>query len=76
MVNLIQAPETRLWKGAVGDINSNAARDYIETKVITILDWSACTPDLYPIENLWNQLKRRINVLRDYTQNFEHQHNR
>jgi hypothetical protein len=33
----------------------------MKDKGIKIMDWSACSPDLNPIENLWSQLKRAIN---------------
>ena len=39
---------------------SRQSKDWFNSKEIELLDWSACSPDLNPIENLWGILCRKV----------------
>jgi transposase len=39
---------------------SHAARAWLASKRISIIDWPACSLNLNPIEHLWWHLKKRI----------------
>ncbi len=41
---------------------SNLVRNWLFTNGISLLDFPAYSPDLNPIENLWNDLARRVEV--------------
>jgi hypothetical protein len=68
--------QVRLYAGATGnwiilmDDNArphtaNVVQEYLERQGITCSDWPARSPDLYPIEHVWNELQVRISARQD-----------
>ncbi|GFY01778.1 transposable element Tcb2 transposase [Trichonephila clavipes] len=64
-------PHVRLFRGAIGPdfifIDDNArphrnlaVEELLEREDITRMDWAAYSPDLNPIEHVWDALERRI----------------
>ncbi|GBN39355.1 Transposable element Tc3 transposase [Araneus ventricosus] len=39
---------------------SNATKNYLNLKNITVLEWSPMSPDLSPIENMWGIMSRKV----------------
>ncbi|GFV25519.1 transposable element Tcb2 transposase [Trichonephila clavipes] len=75
-------PNVRLFRGAIGpdfifmDDNArphrtHAVEELLESEDITRMDWSAYSPDLNPIEHVWDALGRRI-AARALTSSGEH----
>lgn len=75
-VDLVLEPIVRLWRGAMGNIfifmhdnapphSSRVATEFLETEDVTVLRWPACSPDINPIEHVWDFIKRRIRARRN-----------
>ena len=73
-IDSILDTQVRLYAGAVGDqfilMDDNArphrarvVQDYLERETIERMDWPARSPDINPIEHMWNELQVRISAL-------------
>ncbi|GFU69519.1 transposable element Tc1 transposase [Trichonephila clavipes] len=83
-IDEVLLPHVRLFRGAVGDkfvfMDDNATchrtlavQDCLDSKGIQRLVWPACSPDLNPIENVWDALGRQV-AGRNYPDKQEHPH--
>ncbi len=45
----------------------NIIKRFKDTKMVRVLDWPACSPDLSPIENVWRILKHKMRQQRPHT---------
>ncbi|GBM14131.1 Transposable element Tc3 transposase [Araneus ventricosus] len=39
---------------------SNATKNYLNSKNLTVLEWPPMSPDLNPIENVWDIISRKV----------------
>ena len=42
---------------------SRAVTAYLQSEAMTPVPWPATSPDLYPIEHIWDMLGRRVQAL-------------
>ena len=40
---------------------ARATRDFLQQKNVNVMNWRALSPDLNPIEHLWDEIQRRLN---------------
>ena len=48
---------------------SRAATAYLQSQAVTFVPWPAMSPDLNPIEHIWNMLGRRMHTRESPVQN-------
>ncbi|GFU51729.1 transposable element Tcb2 transposase [Trichonephila clavipes] len=83
-IDEVLLPHVRLFRGAVGDkfvfmdVNATchrtlAVQDCLDSEGIQRLVWPARSPDLNPIENVWDALGRQV-VGRNYPPTNKHPH--
>lgn len=81
-VDLVLQPVVRLWRGAFGKFilfmhdnapphTSRVAKNFLEMEGVTVLEWPSCSPDLNPIEHLWDMIKRTIRARQNNPGNAE-----
>ncbi|GFT76473.1 transposable element Tcb1 transposase [Trichonephila clavipes] len=69
--DVILEQHKRLFRGTMGaeflfvddsarPHRANIVDEYLQTEDITRMDWSPCSPDLNPIEHMWDMFGQRI----------------
>jgi predicted esterase YcpF (UPF0227 family) len=51
---------------------SRIVQDYLQQEAIQLLPWLAMSPDMNPIEHLWDYLGRKVNARTQQLINFQH----
>ena len=52
--------------------HSRAATAYLQSEALTYVPWRAMSPDLNPIEHIWDMLGSRIQAMEPLVQNIRH----
>ena len=59
-INILLGEKWRFQQDNDPKYMSRLAKSYLESNVPEVIDWPSNSPDLNPVENLWNQVKRNV----------------